>query len=30
MVHFPTWFVIICILFPVIYRIYKKWKNKRG
>ena len=23
MPHFPTWFVVICILFPIIYNIYK-------
>ena len=27
MPHFPTWFVVICVLFPIVYNIYKNWKN---
>lgn len=30
MPHFPEWFVLICIIFPIMYNIYKKWKDKKG
>lgn len=30
MPHFPTWFVVICVLFPIVYNIYKNWKNRKG
>lgn len=30
MPHFPEWFVLICIMFPIAYNIYKLWKDKKN
>ena len=29
MLHFPGWFVAICVLLPVSNVIYKIWKNNK-
>ena len=29
MPHFPNWFIVVCVLLPIVNPIYKWWKNSK-
>ena len=29
MPHFPEWFVVICVLLPILNALYKVWKKNK-